>query len=68
MALQKKYGQQIQFIIADTDSTGASLAGEFKISYIPSYIFINSSGKRVGDDLAGYLPEEKLARILESLL
>lgn len=68
MALQKRYGHQIQFIIADIDSTGSFLAGKFRVAYIPYYIFIDSSGKRVVNDLAGYLPEEKLAEMLERLL
>lgn len=68
MALQEKYGRQVKFIVADTGSSGAPLAGEFGIMYIPAYIFINSSGERVGNDLAGYQSEEKLTMILENLL
>ena len=68
MALQKKYGQEVEFIIADTGGSGSHLAQEFGVLYIPSYVFIDSSGKMIGDNPAGYQPEEKLSTLLASLL
>ncbi|NLL18865.1 MAG: thioredoxin fold domain-containing protein [Clostridia bacterium] len=66
--LKKKYGDKIEFILADTDGTGMGLAIDYQVMYIPAYVFINSEGERVGGDLSGYMSKEKLEGLLQALL
>jgi thiol-disulfide isomerase/thioredoxin len=66
--LKKKYGDKIEFILADTDGAGLGLAIDYQVMYIPAYVFINSEGERVGEDMAGYMTKERLERLLQELL
>lgn len=66
--LKKKYGKEIEFILADTDGSGLGLAIEYQVMYIPAYVFINSEGERVGGDMSGYMSKEKLEGLLQALL
>jgi len=66
--LKRKYGDRIEFILADTDGSGLELAIEYQVMFIPAYVFINAAGERVGEDLAGYMPKEKLESLLQALL
>lgn len=46
LALEKKYGHTVNFIIADIDdSQGQALAQHFEISYIPAFLVIDEQGQ-----------------------
>lgn len=66
MALFKKYGDQVQFIVADVEtSSGRRLAERFNVFSIPAMFFINREGKVV-DNYVGELSYEQLeAKILK---
>lgn len=66
--LKKKYGNKIEFILADTDGTGSGLAMDFQVMYIPAYVFINSEGERVGGEMSGYMSKGRLEELLKALL
>lgn len=66
--LKKEYGDRIEFILADTDGTGLALAIEYQVMYIPSYVFINAQGERVGGDMSGYMSKATLEGFLKALL
>lgn len=69
MGLKEKYGAQVQFIIADTETQeGYELAMQFGIRGIPAFHFINSTGevveKKVGSQSSAVL-EAALRSLLE---
>ncbi|WP_418790790.1 hypothetical protein [Phosphitispora sp. TUW77] len=64
LALEEKYGEDVQFIIADTNNTEASpLARQFNVYYIPHIVILDGKGNvlysdigpQTGDFLEGYL-------------
>lgn len=66
--LKQQYGDQIEFIFADTDGTGYPLAAEYEVMYIPTYVLINAQGKQVSDNMSGVISKDKLENLLKELL
>ncbi|MFA5535594.1 MAG: thioredoxin domain-containing protein [Bacillota bacterium] len=66
--LQKAYGTEIQFILADTDNEGYNLAAQLKVMYIPSYVFVDADGQQRGQMLSGVMSKNQLESLLIELL
>lgn len=47
------YGQQINFILADTEKGGLTLARHLGVNAVPTFVLYNSQGKMI-DAFAGY--------------
>ncbi len=66
-ALQKQYGDEIKFIIADTETqAGYDLAMQYRVPGIPAFYFINTSGEIV-NSMFGLYPEPEIVAELEKI-
>ncbi len=51
LALKEKYGNDVEFIIADTNDAGtAPLARQFKVYYIPHIVILDGQGSVLYSD------------------
>ena len=66
LALEKKYGDKVDFIIADVDQE-KFLSQRFDINYIPGLFFIGKNGV-VLDKEVGKVSQEKLEKQINNLL
>ncbi len=67
MALKKKYGDKVAFIIVEAnDARNAELANTYQIQYIPDIRIINGKGEVV-QSYVGYTDEAKIDRDLAAV-
>jgi len=51
LALEEKYGNEVEFIIANTNDAGtAPLAGQFNVYYIPHIVIMDGQGNILYSD------------------
>lgn len=68
MALEKKYGEQIRFIVVDVNTEqGYKLAEDFNIRFLPTMLFLDQNGDMV-KQLEGWIDGAVLEDRLVSLL
>lgn len=66
LALEKKYGNQVDFIVADVDKEKV-LADKYQVYYIPAFVFIGKNGVVI-DNNVGEVSQKKLAQQIEHLI
>lgn len=64
--LEGKYSGEVVFLVADYDSQ-KKLVERYRVGFLPTFIFFDSTGKRVLK-LAGFLEEEKLESVISRRL
>lgn len=68
LALENKYGDQVQFITADVDTPqGASLADWFNVDSIPAFFLIDGEGQVI-DQSIGIQPQNILEQQIKNLI
>lgn len=66
LALENKYGDQIDFIIADVDKE-QELSARYQVYSIPAFFFIGKNGTTL-DTNVGYIPQDKLEKQINDFL
>ena len=66
MALEEKYGDKIDFVIADVDKE-QDLVARFKVYSIPAFFFIGTDGSIVDTDI-GYVPLDQMESKMQNFI
>ncbi len=66
--LKKEFSGQVDFQILNVDEKeNDEEAAKYGVQYIPTFIFLDKSGKQV-DKVVGGIPEEELRKKIEKLI
>jgi thioredoxin 1 len=66
--LSKEYGDKVEIkqMNVENDNAAAALASEFRVQYVPTFVFVNTDGS-VAKTIVGEVSEEDLRQALDSL-
>lgn len=66
--LEKEYGEKVEFrkFNVESDQAGVQLANELGVQYVPTFLFVNTSGV-ISKQVVGSQTEEQMRALLDGL-